>query len=286
MCDVVDRHATEPRFATPISGLRLFRMPTSVESMHLFYNPRVCIILRGSKKVDLAGAHFDADPATFLIVTVDLPVSSRVFAAPDDPFHIALTLDLDRGLLAELLQRQPSQTISSTSLAGLSAAPMTGELLGAFARLLDLLDHPEDLDVLSPLLLREIHHRMLRSASGALLAQFAVSGSHLWQIAKATSWIRANFREAVSIETLAELAGMSVTSFHRHFKAVTMMTPIEYRTQLRLQEARRMLLSEKPTAAVAGLAVGYDSQSQFSRDYKRAFGAPPATDVARLKNAG
>jgi AraC-like DNA-binding protein len=150
---------------------------------------------------------------------------------------------------------------------------------------LKVLDRPEEIEFLRPLIVHEIHYRLLKSDLADSLVQFAVSGSHLRQISKATAWIREHYAEPMSIENLSKLAGMSVTSFHRHFKAVTLMTPIQYRTQIRLQEARRMLLSEHATAAMAGISVGYDSQSQFSRDYKRMFGAPPATDAARLMGA-
>lgn len=285
MCDVVERHADQPRQPTTIPGLTLYRMTTSVHPMHVCYNPRVCIILRGGKTVSLGNAPFDADPSTFLLVTVDLPVASCVVTADDGRSHLALTLDLDRALLAEVVQRLPMRAVPSTPPAGLVVSKMRPALLEPFARLLNLLEHPEDVEFVRPLILQEIHYRLLNSGLGDALAQFAMSGSHLWQISKATAWIKANYREPMSIETLADLAGMSVTSFHRHFKAVTLMTPFQYRTQIRLQEARRMLLSERLAAGTAGAAVGYDSQSQFSRDYKRLFGVPPAADAARLVRA-
>jgi AraC-like DNA-binding protein len=259
-------------------------MDTSVHPMHVFYNPRVCIILRGAKSVSLGDAPFDADPATFLLVTVDLPVASRVVVADDGRSHLALTLDLDRTLLAEVLQKLPLRPVPAAPPAGLVASRMKAELLEPFARLLSLLDRPDDMDFVRPLIQQEIYYRLFQSGLGDALTQFAMSGSHLWQVSKATTWIKTHFSEPMSIEALADLAGMSVTSFHRHFKAVTLMTPFQYRTQIRLQEARRMLLADRLTAGTAGVAVGYDSQSQFSRDYKRVFGAPPAAD-ARLMGA-
>ncbi len=282
MCAVVERHADKPRSPTIIPGLVLYQMETSVHPIHAFYNPRVCIILRGGKTVSLGDEPFHADPSTFLLVTVDLPVASRVFKADDGKSHLALTLDLDRTLLAEVLQRLPSHPARASPPAGVIASELTSALLEPFSRLLDLLDRPDEIDFVRPLIVQEIHYRLARSGLGAILGQFAQSGSHLWQIGKATNWIKSNYMAPMSIEELSEMAGMSVTSFHRHFKAVTLLTPIQYRTQVRLQEARRMLISERAAAGTAGLAVGYDSQSQFSRDYKRMFGTPPASDAARL----
>jgi AraC-like DNA-binding protein len=265
-----------------VPGLTLYQMDASIRPIHAFYNPRVCIILRGGKTVSLGGAPFHADPSTFLLVTIDLPVASRVFEAEDGRSHLALTLDLDRTLLAEVIQEFPRVAVPATPPPGVIAAELRPSLLGPFARLLDLLDHPDDIDFVRPLIIREIHYRLAKTGLGDVLAQFAMSGSHLWQINKATTWIKTHYREQMSIEALADLAGMSVTSFHRHFKSVTLMTPIQYRTQVRLQEARRMLFADRLAAGSAGSAVGYDSQSQFSRDYKRMFGAPPAADAARI----
>ncbi len=282
MCNVVERHANQPHQSTVIPGLTLYQMTTNVHSLHALYNPRVCIILRGRKTVSLGDASFTADSSTFLLATVDLPVTSRVVLAEDGRSHLALTLDLDRALLAEVLQRFQIRSTALAPPAGLAAAPMQPALLEPFGRLVDLLDCPKDIEFVRPLILQEIHYRLLSSGLVGNLVQFAMSGSHLWQISKATAWIKANYKEQMTIEALADLAGMSVTSFHRHFKAVTLMTPIQYRTQIRLQEARRLLISDRLPAGVAGMAVGYDSQSQFSRDYKRMFGAPPVADTSTV----
>ena len=285
MCAVVERHADLPRTPTAVPGLVLYQMEASIHPIHALYNPRVCIILRGGKTVTLGDEPFHADPSTFLLVTVDLPVASRVMKADDGKSHLALTLDLDRTLLADVLQRLPPKPAPASPPAGVIAAELTESLLEPFARLLNLLDNADEIEFVRPLIVQEIHYRLARSGCGGMLGQFAQNGSHLWQIGKATSWIKANYNGPMSIEELSDMAGMSVTSFHRHFKAVTLMTPVQYRTQVRLQEARRMLISQRTAAGTAGVAVGYDSQSQFSRDYKRMFGAPPASDVARLVRA-
>ncbi|WP_454915976.1 AraC family transcriptional regulator N-terminal domain-containing protein [Xanthobacter sediminis] len=281
MCDIVERHALQERQPTDLEGLTLYRMRTSLHPLHVLYHPRLCIILHGGKTVSLGDAPFDADPGTFLLVTADLPVASRVFTGADGRPHMALTLDLDRALLAEVLRKLPARAVPAAPPAGLVASPMGPELLEPLARLLKLIDRPKEAPFLRPLILQEFYFRLLHGPVADTLAQFAAGGTRLSQISRATDWIKSHYAEPMGIEALAELAGMSVTSFHRHFKAVTLMTPLQYRSQIRLQEARRMLLSERLAAGVAGLAVGYDSQSHFSRDYKRMFGAPPASDAAR-----
>jgi AraC-like DNA-binding protein len=285
MCAMVERHAGQHRQTTPVPGLTLYRADQPVHPAHTFYQPRLVVILRGSKSVSAGEAPFLADASTFLLVTVDLPVATHIFLAPDGRSHLALTLDIDRTLLAESMQRVSSKAVTEAQPAGVVAAPMSSALLEAFSRLLALLDHPADIDFISPLILQEIYYRVFRSGVGRALTQLALSTSHLSQISRVTHWIRSNYNRPMSIDALAEAASMSVTSFHRHFKAITLMTPVQYRTQIRLQEARRLMIAEGRPAGAVAVSVGYDTQSQFTRDYKRLFGAPPATDAARLSGS-
>jgi AraC-like DNA-binding protein len=277
MCELVGQHCAAPRQPTAIPGLTLFQVAAPAHPTHLIYNPRILIILRGRKTVSLGGSPFEIDASTFLFVTVDLPVCTQISLPPDGKSHMALTLDVDRMLLAEVLQKLPFRVAPAAPPAGVIPGCMNDALLDPFARLLKLLDIPGEAEFLRPLILQEIYFRLFSSGVGDALAQLAMGGSHLSQISKATSWIKSHYSDQMSIEGLAGIAGMSVTSFHRHFKAVTLMTPLQYRMQIRLQEARRILLSERQTAGSVGLSVGYDSQSQFTRDYRRMFGAPPAT---------
>jgi transcriptional regulator GlxA family with amidase domain len=166
---------------------------------------------------------------------------------------------------------------------GVSKAP--GELLDAVVRLLRLLDHPTDVPVLAPLIEREILWRLLCGEQGPMLRQIGLADSRLSQLSHAIRWIRANYAKMLRIEELAQMAAMSVSSFHRHFRAVTSMSPIQYQKQIRLQEARARLLAQSKDVAAVGFAVGYDSPSQFSREYSRVYGAPPGRDAARLRSA-
>ncbi|OZI30004.1 hypothetical protein CAL29_18170 [Bordetella genomosp. 10] len=281
MCEVVERHCVGERLETEVEGLTLFRMTTSVHPAHIVYKPRICIVLRGAKTVGLAQVNFDVDATKFLFVTMDVPVSSRVHAAPDGKTHIGLILDLDRVLADHVLQRLSFNTGPSLIPAAVMATSMRPPLLATMERLLQLLDDPPGIEFLRPLILQEFYYHLTLSGLGQALMQYVASESHLSQINKAISWIKKHYQEPLKVNDLADIAGMSATSFHRHFKAVAFMTPIQYRKEIRLQEARRAMLTEGMPAGVAALEVGYSNQSQFSREYKQKYGVPPGADVTR-----
>jgi AraC-like DNA-binding protein len=282
MCDAAERHGTQPRQTTAVPGLVLHRIAESIPPTHTVYNPRILLILRGSKVVNLGEESLLAKAGTLLLVTVDVPVASQILMSHDGKSHLALALDINRTSLAKVLQKLTFKPTPTTTSAGLLSLPVYDELLDPFARLLKLLDQPDEIEFLYQLVLQEIYFRLFRSEVGDALAQFVTTGSHLSQINAATNWIRLHYSEPMSVDLLAGMVGMSVTSFHRHFKAITLMTPLQYRARIRLQQARWMLLSEGKNAGAVGMRVGYNSQSQFSRDYRRLFGAPPATDAAQL----
>lgn len=282
MCDAVERHAAHARHETAVPGLTLYRVNQAAHPSHVFYRPRMVVILRGSKTIAAGDeAPFLADTSTFLLVTVDLPVCAQVFLDANGRPHLAFSLDIERAALAEAMARAPFPGIPARAPAGVATAPMTPILLEPFSRLLTLLDRPGDIPFVGPLIVQEIYYRLIASGLAEPLRQLAQNSSHVAQIGRATQWIKSNYAAPMSIDALAEVAGMSATSFHRHFKAITLMTPVQYRMRLRLQEARKLLLAEPRSAGVVASAVGYDSQSQFTRDYKRLFGAPPLADTTR-----
>lgn len=283
--DLVARHcAGTGRWETPVSGLALYRCDAPTAPARTVYNPRLCVVLQGGKEIAVGTRLLRLDAGTCLVATVDMPVTASVREARPDHPHLALTLDLDRRAIADLLIGLPPVP-SEHPPAGIAAGALADALVEPLWRLLRLVEQPGDVAVLTPLIEREIHYRLLQGAHGPLLRQIATTGTHLARIGQATAWIRAHYAEPTSIEALAGLAGMSVTSLHRHFKAVTMMTPLQYRARIRLQEARRRLLVEGQDAGAIGFDVGYDSASQFSREYRRMFGRPPASDAARLRGA-
>ena len=242
------------------------------------------MLAQGIKQVVVGDRIYQYDPLNYLVVTVGLPVTARIVeASPEKPL-LGLTIDLDPVRIGELMLEMPDIDARSSQASALAVSGIGNHLLGAITRLVQLLDDPEDAAVLAPLIEREILYRLLRGEHASLLREVVSAGSHLSQIARATDWIRTHYSEHVSIDDLAELAEMSVTSFHRHFKAITAMSPLRYRTQMRLQEARRLMLVDADDAGTIALGVGYESVSQFSRDYRKMFGMPPAADAARLRH--
>lgn len=282
---ILDRHTVHDgahRCALP--GVTLLRASAPTMPMPVVVEPTLCLVVQGRKRAMLGSTAYVYDPAHYLIASVNLPVMGSVIAATPAQPYLCLQLDLDMVALADLAIGHPASGAASTEgAAGLSLNRTSADLLDAAVRLARLLDHPHDVQALAPLTIREILYRLLTGPSANLMRQMAHADSRLNQIARAIVWIRAHFRERCRIEQAAEVAGMSRSSFHQHFKAVTAMSPIELRTQLRLQEARRLMVSDAVDAGSAGFEVGYDSPSQFSRDYARVFGLPPATHARRLR---
>jgi len=284
--DAIARHApADGSFDTPIPGLKLIRSSTPTLPMPVIYEPTVCFVAQGRKRAMLGDRMFHYDPRTYLVASVGLPVMGSVIEASGAQPYLSVQLDLDRGVLGELALRHPPAPRAPALSAGLALGDMTPPLLEAVTRLVDLLDTPGDVDALAPLAVREILYRLLAGPHGAGIHAMTQSDSRQGQVARAIAWIRAHFREPCRIDELACLAGMSRSAFHEHFKAVTAMSPLAFRTQLRMQEARRLMVVHRLDAASAGHAVGYDSPSQFSRDYSRLFGAPPARDAGRLRSS-
>lgn len=285
LIDIVSRHVPgDGIHDSPIPGVDLIRSSTPTMPMPVVYEPTLCLIAQGRKRVMLGTTAYVYDPARYLIASVDLPVMGSVIEASESTPYLCLALDLDMTVLSDLALRHslPDESDSAPD-PGMALNDTTPELLDAMVRLISLLDSPADIEALAPLVTREILYRLLVDPRNSIVRQLARADSRLSQIAKAISWLREHYGEACRIEDIADLAGMSRSTFHAHFKSVTSMSPLEFRSQLRLQEARRLMVAEAMDAAGAGFRVGYESPSQFSRDYVRMFGAPPAKDAGRLR---
>lgn len=273
---LIDRHCHFPISQTPIPGLLLTRSDVPTRMEMAVPPPLFCVIASGRKRVMLGNDEFTYDAETYLITSADLPISGQVLEAP----MLGLNLELDAGLLAELIvEMRPGER----SPKAMAVSVLDGDLRDSVTRLLRLLDTPGHIGALSPLILREIYFRLLLGPKREMLRQLALPTSQLSQINRAIGYLRRCFDQPILVEELAELAGMSVPSFHRHFRATTGMSPIQFQKRLRLQTARRRLLSENQGAASVALEVGYESASQFSREYRRMFGAPPAQDTRRAR---
>ncbi|HMA14790.1 MAG: AraC family transcriptional regulator [Bacteroidota bacterium] len=281
---IEQNHREDGVVATPIPRLHLIRFSRPTERIHGLSEPALCIAAQGRKRAMVGDRIFEYDRSRFLVISVDVPVAGQIIeATPREPY-LCFRLDLDRTLLASLFMelgdgfrhdRAPEQ--------GVVLSPVTPELLDASLRLLRLLQTPEDAAMLAPLVEREILYRLVCSEQGARLWQIAHGESRLQQVNRAIRRLQRDFEQPIAIAELAAEAGMSVSAFHQHFKTVTAMSPLQYQKQLRLQEARRLILSAAMDAASAGHRVGYDSASQFSREYSRLFGAPPMRDAQRLR---
>ena len=269
---------------TAIPRMFLHRASAVSTPLHTVYQPAVCFIAQGSKQAMAGENVYFYKGGDYLIISVDVPAVGQITSAtPEHPF-LSLRLDLDPGVIGALMLESDIERASrGQPEPSLAVSDMTGELLDAAIRLLRLLKTPRDIPILAPLAEREILYRLLRGEQTSRMGQIAFAESKLQQINRAIAWIKTNFRNAFSVEDLADEARMSSSALHQHFKTVTGMTPLQYQKQLRLQEARRLMLTEATDAALAGHAVGYDSPSQFSREYRRLFGAPPLRDIEKLR---
>ena len=269
---------------TVIDGLRLGRASEPGQPHRGVHEPSFCLIAQGAKRVLLADEVYEYDPSRILVASVDLPVTGQVIRATPAQPYFGLVMRLDPAEVAEAArQARLAPPADAATLRGICLGEATPALLEAVARLLRLIETPADIPALAPLVQREILYRLLRGENGWRLAQMTAAHGHSQRVRDAINWLRANFSEPLHIDTFARLVNMSPSSLHHHFKAVTAMSPLQYQKQLRLQEARRLLLAEDVDAATAGHRVGYESASQFSREYNRMFGAPPARDSRRLR---
>jgi len=276
--------------ATAFAPLSLVRLSGPTACTPAVYEPRLVIVAQGSKTATLAGQTYVYNPLNYLVVSVTLPVTGQVIeATPDEPY-LCLRLDIDpddvAGLIAESGQAHvpamPPDATHGLDL-GLYAARVNAPLMDAVLRLMRLLDTPEDLPVLAPMARREILYRVLTGELGHRLRALATTDTRSSRIARAVARLREDYLEPLSIEELARTVHMSTSSFHHQFKAVTTMSPLQFQKHLRLHEARRLMMAGGMEALSAARHVGYESPSQFSREYKRLFGAPPRSEVGRSR---
>jgi AraC-like DNA-binding protein len=272
------------RIITAIPGLTLFRRDEPSEPTSIMYEPRICVIAQGAKRVMLGDDTFVYDEQHFLLTSVDLPTFVQIIKASREKPCLGLILKLDQREMSQLMvdSHLPPPRPQRSSR-GMATGEVTLPLLSTFQRLIDLLDEPKDIPILAPVIQREIFYRLLVGDQGARLRQMASTGSQSQQIARAIDWLKSNFTRPLRIDDLAAQVNMSTSTFHHHFRAVTAMSPLQYHKWLRLNEARRLMLAEKQDATTAAFQVGYESPSQFSREYGRLFGAPPLRDITSLR---
>ncbi len=272
------------RFDTAVPGLSLFRREEPTEPMTGMYEPSICMVAQGAKRVLLGDEPYLYDPHHYLITSVHLPTVVQITEASREKPYLGLRLTFDQREISQLMaDSNLPQPRGQQSSRGMATGEVTLPLVTAVQRLVDLLADPEDIPILAPIIQREIIYRLLVGDQGARLRQIASAGSQSHQIARAIEWLKGNFTRPLRIDDLAAQARMSSSTFHHHFRSMTALSPLQYQKQLRLQEARRLMLAEHLDAATAAFQVGYESPSQFSREYGRLFGAPPLRDIAKLR---
>ncbi|WP_218765661.1 AraC family transcriptional regulator [Vibrio parahaemolyticus] len=272
------------QYDTPISGLRFSRWTTPTPPTSYTHNPSICLIAQGRKRVLLGEESFIYDANHFLISSVDLPIIANIIEASEEQPYLGLIMELDLTEISQLIvDSELAFAQSKEAQKGIAVGELSESLLDAFVRLAELLDEGQNIKILAPIIKREIFYRLLMSEQGTRLHQIVTAGSHSHQIAKAIDWLKNNFVKPLSVGDLASFTGMSKSSFYTHFRSMTSMTPLQFQKKLRLSEARRLMLTENLDAMAATFKVGYESPSQFSREYNRLFGAPPSKDIKSLR---
>lgn len=284
---LVDKYSSgEGIHPTAVPGLKCLKFSSPSMQTPTVYAPSVCVIVQGTKRVLLEDEIYRYAPSQYLAVSVDLPLVGQVMEASAASPYLCLQIDLDARQIGELIASARSDSPEqSTTGRGLFVGKLDEPMMEATLRLARLLESPKDIPALAPMMMRELHYRLLSGAHGAAIAQIAVAGSNTQKIAHVIRRMKSDLTAPVNIEELAAKAHMSPSSFHQHFKAVTAMSPLQYLKRLRLTEARQIMLSEAVDAASTAYRVGYESASQFSREYARMFGAPPMRDIAGLRKA-
>lgn len=272
--------------ATTIPGLELHRWESPTEPHSYMFSPHLCLIAQGVKHILLGEEAYVYDAQSFIVSSVELPLVSKIIEASPEKPYLGLTLELDLQEISQLMLHDCLAPLRERPAdRGIGVSKMTPALLNAVERLLELLETPEDIPIFLPLVRREIYYRLLMDEQGYRLRQIVMAESHSYQIAKAISWMKKHFDRPLSIGELASHAGMSPSSFHQHFRTLTAITPLQFQKRIRLNEARRLMLVENMDAGNASFRVGYESPTQFNREYKRMFGNPPRKDIKKLQAA-
>jgi AraC-like DNA-binding protein len=270
----------------PQPGVHFHRRSVCGERVHAVAEPSFCVIAQGSKEILLGDETFRYDPAHYLISTMELPLIGEIVEASRQTPYLSFRLALDPSVVTSVMVE--SGIVHPRGDGGVKAVDVSAldaSLLDATLRLVRLIESPREYHALAPLVVREIVYRLLTGAQAARMRHMATFGGHAHRMVRAVQKMRENFDKPLRIESVARELGMSVSGFHAHFKAVTAMSPLQFQKQLRLQEARRLMISENLDAAEAGYRVGYDDASHFNREYKRHFGEPPMRDVEQLRQS-
>jgi AraC-like DNA-binding protein len=271
-------------YETGLAGVRTYRRDETTEPQTCFYRPMIVKMVQGCKRALMGTDEYRYGEDDILVTGVDMPGTSMICEASPDSPGMSIAIDLDKNLIAQLALEIPHKPFDAgVMVKGIHVQPLDADLLDAFLRLAELFNAPERLSVLGPMIVREIHYLLLTGPNGHRLRSFHTIGSQANRVSQAISWLKQNLATAVQIEELAERVNMAPSTFHRHFKEITTLSPLQFQKRLRLHEAQRLMLTQDMDASSASVAVGYESLSQFNREYKRLFGDPPRKDIKRLR---
>ncbi|MGZ7441431.1 AraC family transcriptional regulator N-terminal domain-containing protein [Paenibacillus sp. TH7-28] len=286
MASLILRHAPlNETHHTAVPSLALMHTTRLSEPLESVYKPSICVVAQGAKTAMLAEEIYRYDPSYYLVTSVELPIVGKIIEASPEVPYLSLKLGFDVDVILDIVKEMNLPVATPAEARGITVNQTSAALLEALVRLLQLLDTPMDIPILAPLITREILYRVLQSEQGALIQQFAIIGSHAYNIAQAIQVINRQYNRPLLMEELAKSVNMSTSAFHKHFKRVTAMSPLQYQKTVRLQEARRLMLTEAMQASDAAFHVGYESPSQFSREYARMYGRPPMMDVQELRGS-
>lgn len=276
--------AKNQRTETGIPRVAMVQGAIPEHELAAVYDPMVNLILQGSKSITIGDRTLHYDPATYFVMSIDLPATGVVRPAATGEPYLAVALTLEPAVVAALLADLPEPGRKETGAAGFSVAAVTPELMDAWIRMLRLMERPADIAALAPAYEREILYRVLQGPHGAMLRAIATPDTAMARVSLAIQWIRRDFAQPLRVDALADRAAMSVSAFHRHFKAVTALSPLQYQKRIRLLQARTLLVAEAKSVNAVAFDVGYESATQFSREYARLFGQAPSRDAARLRS--
>ncbi|WNJ81800.1 AraC family transcriptional regulator [Cedecea neteri] len=270
---------------TAIPGITLFRRSSPVAPQAVVYEPSLAIIAQGKKQTLVGNEVYIHDETRFLLTSIDLPTIAEVVDASEDKPYLSILIKLDLQIVRELITEIDLLDIDpAATFSGLATGPSTDDLFEDSIRLLTLLSTPKDIPIMRNIILRGMFYRVLTSPAGSRLREIVSAGSNSNRIASAVNWLRENYLLPLRIEELAGIANMGISTLHHHFRLLTSMSPLQYQKQLRLHEARRLMLNDGLNTSTASLRVGYESTTQFNREYRRQFGAPPMTDIRSLRS--
>ncbi len=271
-------------YPTPVKGFQFYRQTSNADPKPSFYKPVVIVVVQGKKWVRIGQEEHHYGENICFVCGVDMPASSCVMVASEEKPYLALSLYLDAGLITSLAPRIPHKTTEAGFFRGAALQELEPDLLDSFVRLVELTKTPEQIPVMEELLIREIHYRLLTSSFGNVLRTLNTFGSQGHQITRAIAWLKEYYKEPLLVEDLASRSNMAPSTFHRYFKDITTLSPLQYQKRLRLDEAQRLMLSGEYDVTQAAMAVGYESVTQFIREYKRLFGEPPRRNIMKMKN--